>query len=34
MPPKARVTKVRRKEKKNVARGHALIMSRINNRSI
>ena len=31
MPPKARVTKVRRKEKKNVAHGHAHIKSTFNN---
>ena len=31
MPPKARATKVRRKEKKNVAHGHAHIKSTFNN---
>ena len=31
MPPKARTTKVRRKEKKNVAHGHAHIKSTFNN---
>jgi len=31
MPPKARATKVRRKEKKNIAHGHAHIKSTFNN---
>ena len=31
MPPKARATKVRRKEKKNIAVGHAHIKSTFNN---
>ena len=31
MPPKARTTKVRRKEKKNIAHGHAHIKSTFNN---
>ena len=31
MPPKSRATKVRRKEKKNVAHGHAHIKSTFNN---